>query len=179
MFPFVVAAKTLLVLSMPDAASAFNASREQNVIRSRQQHLAHNARRPTMRASMQQKLEDDIDDELDELSPPSISFTKNSILFDDNAPTEKRNGALLLWQETKSVLPSFVTGARKKGDGDREPVEYLYNMVFVRFPVVLMGIVYVNNLLHGHGLYITMRNGEMPFEVPVIIVFAIIYVILR
>jgi hypothetical protein len=129
--------------------------------------------------AMQQENENEVDYELDELSPPSISFTKNSILFGDNPPTEKNNGPLLLWQQTKSILPNFVTGAWKESDGDRDPVEYLYNLVFVRLPVVLMGVVYCNNLIHGHGLYMNVGHGSSPFEVPAVVVFGVIYVILR
>ena len=49
--------------------------------------------------------------ELDELTPPSVSFTRNSILFDPKAPTQQNNGPLKFWSNTKSILPSFVTGA--------------------------------------------------------------------
>ena len=128
----------------------------------------------TVRLGMQQQ--DETNDELDELSPPSISFTKNSILFGDNPPTEKDNGPLFLWRQTKSILPNVVTGAYKAGDGDRNPVGHLYNLLFVRMPVVLMGIVYINNLIRGHPLY--MSFGQ-PFEVPTIIVLGVLYIILR
>ena len=46
-------------------------------------------------------------DELDELSRPSISFTRNSILFDEDAPTQRDNGPLRVWRSTKSFLPAF------------------------------------------------------------------------
>ena len=117
---------------------------------------------------MHQSKKNEMNNELDELSPPSISFTKNSILFGEDPPTEANNVPLLLWQETKTVLPNFITGAWNEKDGDRDPVEYLYNLVFVRLPVVLMGVVYLN---FGHG--------SAPFEVPAVIVFGVIYVILR
>ena len=138
--------------------------------------------RPSIKSTRRRQSENNNDNdniELDELSRPSISFSKHSILFDEDAPTEKNNLPLLLWQETKAILPNFVTGAYGESDGDRDPVEYLYNLLFVRLPVVLMGIVYVNNLLHGHGLYINFGHATAPFEVPFIIVFGVIYVILR
>jgi len=113
-------------------------------------------------------------DELDELSRPSISFTRNSILFDENAPTQRDNGPLRVWKSAKSVLPALVTGAwddDKKGD--RKPVEHLYNMVFIRIPTVLMALVYSKNLIDGHGLILSFG------EVPPIIVFAVFAAILR
>lgn len=117
-------------------------------------------------------------DELDELSPPSISLTKNSILFDPDAPTQKNNIPLEIWCVAKSIFPSFVTGAWEEGKGDRTPVEHLYNMIFVRLPVVGMGMVYIWNLLRGHGLYMNFGDGTI-FEVPSLIVLGAIYVILR
>lgn len=172
---FVAAAGILLAFSLPSAIAFGSPCRKDTNFR-----CTTDLSRRTIAILMSK--EDEISnhvDELDELSPPSISFTKNSILFGDNPPTEANNTPLLLWQETKSVLPSFVTGAWNERDGDREPVEYLYNLIFVRLPVVLMGIVYVNNLLHGHGLYMNFRHGTEPFEVPALIVFGVIYVILR
>eukprot|EP00578_Thalassiosira_sp_NH16_P025153 CAMPEP_0181088628 /NCGR_PEP_ID=MMETSP1071-20121207/6885_1 /TAXON_ID=35127 /ORGANISM="Thalassiosira sp., Strain NH16" /LENGTH=124 /DNA_ID=CAMNT_0023170551 /DNA_START=153 /DNA_END=527 /DNA_ORIENTATION=- len=63
--------------------------------------------------------------ELDDLTPPSISFTRNSILFGDDPPTQRNNGPLRLWQGTKSVLPPLVTGAWDRGRGDKRPMEHL------------------------------------------------------
>ena len=112
-------------------------------------------------------------DELDELSRPSISFTRNSILFDENAPTQRDNGPLRVWQKTKSLLPAVVTGAWDESKGDRKPVEHLYNMVFIRIPTVLMLLVYSKNLIDGHGLILSFG------EIPPVIVFAVFAIILR
>lgn len=111
--------------------------------------------------------------ELDDLTPPSISFTRNSILFDSDAPTQRHNGPLRVWRSTKSSLPAFVTGAWEEGKGDRNPIEYLYNMVFIRIPTVLMTVVYCKNLVEGHGLILSFG------EVPPVIVFCVIAIILR
>ena len=139
-------------------------------------------------------------DELDELSRPSISFTRNSIvsrsciarvialleysqysslqLFDEDAPTQRDNGPLRVWKSTKSFLPALVTGAwGDEGKGDRKPLEHLYNMVFIRIPAVLMAFVYGKNLVDGHGLIISL--GGSFGEVPPIIVFAVFAIILR
>ena len=110
---------------------------------------------------------------LDELTPPSISFTRNSLLFDENAPTQKANGPLTIWKSTKNTLPAFVTGAWEEGKGDRTPIEHLYNMVFIRIPTVLMAAVYCKNLIEGHGLVLSFG------EVPPVIVFGVIAIILR
>jgi hypothetical protein len=117
--------------------------------------------------------------ELDELSRPSISFTRNSILFDEDAPTQRDNGPLRVWRQAKLLLPALVTGAwgAEDGKGDRKPVEHLYNMVFIRIPTVLMAVVYSKNLLDGHGLILSF--GGSFEEVPPIIVFAVFAIILR
>lgn len=175
------AAFLLITLCLPSASFAFVPSPHQHRDHISNKRTATVMRPPSIKTTRRRQSEDNDNDniELDELSPPSISFSKRSILFDENAPTEKNNLPLLLWQETKAILPNFVTGAYGESDGDRDPVEYLYNLLFVRIPVVLMGIVYVNNLLHGHGLYMNFGHGTTPFEVPFIIVFGVIYVILR
>lgn len=125
-----------------------------------------------------QSVDENYNSELDELTRPSVSFTQNSLLFGDNPPTQKDNGPLWIWQGAKTYLPNFVTGAWEEVDGDKRPVEHLYNMVFVRLPTVGMGFFYVRNLLSGHPMIVNFGDGTM-FEVPSIIVFGIIAVILR
>ena len=67
-------------------------------------------------------LEDD-NEELDDLTPPSVSFTRNSVLFGENPPTQRSNGPLWLWQGAKKILPPFVTGAWEVSKGDKKPVD--------------------------------------------------------
>ena len=121
----------------------------------------------------------DTDDkyELDDLQPPSVSFTRNSVLFGENPPTQRNNGPLWLWRGAKSILPSFATGAWDEGKGDATPVEHLYNLLFVRMPTVLMGILYMRNLSMGHPL--VMNYGDGFFEVPPLVVRCVFLVILR
>lgn len=177
----VVVGAILLFSSLPSATLAFPPPR-QNILTRFIECTSGTKIRPNRAgvsyAAIKNESEDDEENELDELSPPSISFSRNSILFGDDPPTQKSNGPLVLWQRTKSVLPKFVTGAWEEGKGDRDPVEHIYNLVFVRIPVVLMGIVYVNNVIHGHPLLMNFGGGTI-YEVPAIIVFGIIYVILR
>ena len=121
----------------------------------------------------------DTDDkyELDDLQPPSVSFTRNSVLFGENPPTQRNNGPLWLWRGAKSILPSFATGAWDEGKGDATPVEHLYNLLFVRMPTVLMGILYMRNLSMGHPL--VMNYGDGFFEVPPLGVRCVFLVLLR
>lgn len=121
-------------------------------------------------------LEDD-NDELDDLTPPSVSFTRNSVLFGENPPTQRSNGPLWLWQGAKKVFPPFVTGAWEESKGDKKPVEHLYNLLFVRMPVVLVGILYLRNLISGHPLI--MNYGDGFFTVPPLVVLGVFMLILR
>mmetsp|Transcript_6888 Transcript_6888/g.12468 ORF Transcript_6888/g.12468 Transcript_6888/m.12468 type:complete len:151 (-) Transcript_6888:206-658(-) len=121
---------------------------------------------------------------LDELSPPSVSFSRNSILFGDDPPTQRNNAPLRFWQGTKSLLPPIITGAwgddgggGDVGKGDTKPVEHLYNLLFVRFPTVCCMVVYVRNIMNGQPL--VMDLGEGMFEVSPVIVFAVFLAILR
>ena len=118
-------------------------------------------------------------DELDDLTPPSISLTRNSILFGDDPPTQRNNTPLQLWKGTKSVLPPLVTGAwgDEEGLGDKNPMEHLYNLLFVRVPTVGLLLVYTRNVLIGHPLEMDVGHGT--FEVPPVVVFGVIAAILR
>ena len=121
-------------------------------------------------------LKDD-DNELDDLTPPSVSFTRNSVLFGENPPAQRRIWPLWLWQGAKTVLPQFVTGAWEEGKGDKKPVEHLYNLLFVRMPVVLVGILYIRNLILGHQL--GMNYGDGFFAVPPLVALGVFLLILR
>lgn len=118
------------------------------------------------------------DENLDELTPPSISFTRNSILFGENAPSQKDNGPLWVWKQTKSALPPFVTGAWDENKGDKRPVEHLYNFLFIRLPTVGAALLYLKNILTGHPLIMSFGSDTM-FEVPPPVVFGVIFFILR
>lgn len=125
--------------------------------------------------------EEKYNSELDDLTPPSVNFSRNSMLFGDDPPTQRKNTPLKVWRGVKSFLPSFVTGAWEDSQGDKKPVEHLYNTVFVRLPTVLMACVYIRNLLQGHGLIMNVGDGfgDGLFEIPPLIVFSVILVILR
>ena len=102
------------------------------------------------------------------------------MLFGDDPPSQKDNIGLVAWRGTKYVLPKFVTGAWEEDAGDTKPIEHIYNMIFVRLPTVVVGAIYIKNLVEGHPLVINFgHNVSGDLEVPSLIVFGIIYIILR
>jgi hypothetical protein len=118
------------------------------------------------------------DDEADiDLTYPPINIRKESILFGDNPTTTKNNNALRLWKTLKDKLPFVVTGARTPTTADDNPIGALYNIVFVRLPVIVAGLVYGKNLVEGHPLIVDVGDG--PFTVNTLIVLAVFFVILR
>jgi hypothetical protein len=64
-------------------------------------------------------------------------------------------------------------------DINDHPIAYLYNMFFVRIPIILTGIFYLYQLLYqGHPLICDFGFYGGPFEVPPLIVLGILYLIL-
>lgn len=118
------------------------------------------------------------DDEADvDLMFPPINIRKESILFGDNPTTMKNNNALRLWKTLKDRLPFVVTGARTPSTADDNPIGGIYNILFVRLPVIVAGLVYGKNLVEGHQLIVDVGDG--PFSVNPLIVLAVLFVILR
>uniref|UniRef100_A0A7S2SB67 Uncharacterized protein n=1 Tax=Eucampia antarctica TaxID=49252 RepID=A0A7S2SB67_9STRA len=103
-----------------------------------------------------------IDSLLDDLEPPLINFGRGSILFGEKPQTKRNNSLLTLWKTTRNNLPKFVTGAWREDTGDDNPLGALYNMAFVRLPIILAFTGYVKNNMDGHPLYVDFGNG--PFE---------------
>lgn len=130
---------------------------------------------PSRLASSTQDPEQDLTD----LTPPSVNLVRDSILFSDNPSTQRNNSALDAWNSSKSNLPAFLTGAwpwRDLSVADKDPVGALYNMAMVRMPVVLVGILYGKNLIEGHPL--VMDIGDGPFVMNPLIVIAVLGIIL-
>jgi hypothetical protein len=116
---------------------------------------------------------------MDDLTPPPINLARDSILFDENPSTRSNNGGLNLWQWCKTNLPAVFTGAwpwRDAQVADDNPIGGLYNIAFVRLPVILVGVVYTNNLIGGHPLVVDIGQG--PFEMSPLAVFAVLALIL-
>jgi hypothetical protein len=118
------------------------------------------------------------DDEADvDLMFPPINIRKESILFGENPATRNNNNSLRLWKTLKERLPFVVTGARTPTTADNNPIGAIYNIVFVRLPVIVAGLVYGKNLAEGHPLIVDVGDG--PFTVNSLIVLAVFFVILR
>ena len=113
---------------------------------------------------------------------PPINVRKESILFGDNPATAENNKISRLWKVCKMNLPYVLTGVSKNDPSspvDNNPVGAIYNMVFVRFPSALAGVLYTKNLIQGHPLYCDVGFGAGPFEIPPLFVYAILLIILR
>ena len=122
-------------------------------------------------------LQNDIDQLDADLMPPPINIRKESILFGENPATMDNNNILRLWKTLKDRLPFVVTGARSATTADDNPIGAIYNIVFVRLPVIAAGLLYGKNLVEGHPLVIDI--GEGPFIVNPLAVLAVLFVILR
>ena len=129
---------------------------------------------------------------MDDLTPPTINLSRDSILFSKNPSTKRKNPLVHFWKLCKTNLPPIVTGAwpwKEKQQqqrsttqdnvivyADDNPIGAIYNMAFVRMPVIGILIAYAFNLLHGHPLI--MDIGQGPFEVSPFIVFSVLAFIL-
>lgn len=65
----------------------------------------------------------------------------------------------------------------KSSSASDEPIALLYNMIFVRIPIILTGIFYLYNLLYlSHPLICDIGYGS--FEINPIIVLSVLYILL-
>ena len=122
-------------------------------------------------------LQNDCDSLDADLLPAPINIRKESILFGENPATMDNNNVLRLWKVLKQCLPFVVTGARTPTTADDNPVGAIYNVVFVRVPVIMAGLVYGKNLAEGHPLIVDF--GEGSFVMSPLVVLALLFVILR
>lgn len=96
------------------------------------------------------------------------------------------SASLALWRGATMALPGIVTGCRERGnDADAAAEEVadgavaagrLYNVLFVRVPTIVAGLIYARNLYEGHPLVVDVGGG--PFEVPPPAVLATLWAIL-
>ena len=103
---------------------------------------------------------------LDDLEPPEINFVRNSILFDENPQTKRNNIILNVWKSTRRNVPKFITGAWYDDRTlDDNPMGALYNMAFVRLPILLAYTGYLKNtFLDNHPIFIDFGNGPFLFH---------------
>jgi hypothetical protein len=111
---------------------------------------------------------------LDDLQPPPFNLRKESLLFDENATTRQDSNVRRLWLACQQNLPQIVHGSRE--GIDPEPLGALYNVMFVRIPAIVAGIVYCYNFSTGHPLIVDLGDGA--FEMHPIIVVGALYVLL-
>jgi hypothetical protein len=76
----------------------------------------------------------------------------------------------------KQSLPPFVTGAYKPTAADENPMGGLFNMMFIRIPILISGVFYTVNLFSGHPLIMDIGSG--PFEVNPVVVAGVLYLML-
>jgi len=116
-----------------------------------------------------------------DLISPEMNLNDQTLLFSDTANVCENNNALKLWNVVVNYLPTIVTGDSKTfKDGASNPLELIYNMLFVRIPTILAGIVYGKNLFEGHPLVVDIGFvGNGPIEVSPILVFIVLASILR
>ena len=119
---------------------------------------------------------------LDDLTPPTFNWKRDSILFSENPATQRttRQMPLHLWNWSKSKLPPIITGAWPWRDVDaaanQNPMGALYNIVFVRLPIIIIGITFGINELQGHPLILDFGHG--PFAMNPLFVFVVLAFIL-
>lgn len=109
-----------------------------------------------------------------DLQPPAFNLRKESLLFDENATTRQNNNVRRLWLACRQHLPRVVHGARE--GFEPEPLSALYNMITVRIPAIVAGLVYYYNLFVGHPLIVDFGDGA--FEIHPVIVASVLYMLL-
>ena len=111
-----------------------------------------------------------------DLQPPYFNLRKESLLFDENAATHKNNNVRRLWESCQTNLPQIIHGARRDNT-TIDPLGAIYNMIFVRIPIIVAGLFYLKNELTGYPLIVDFGDGA--FEMPPLVVAGIVYVLLR
>ena len=118
-----------------------------------------------------------------DLVRPPINIRKESILFGESPATARNNNISRLWKTLRQNLPYVLTGVSKDVNNeltkaiDDNPIGAIYNMVFVRLPSLLAGIIYSKNLIESHPLYCDVGTGA--FEIPPLFVYGLLLIILR
>ena len=85
--------------------------------------------------------------------------------------------ALEIWKQAKSALPPIITGDYTGQRGDNSPLAALYNMLFVRIPTIMAGLVYASKL-NNSSWALVCDLGFGQFEVPPTLVALAMLIIL-
>ena len=89
-----------------------------------------------------------------------------------------RSSMLTTWRAIKTVAPPVVTGAYDSDTGDGNPFEAMYNLVFVRMPTLVVGLMYYLRLSRGEPEVI-MDLGMGQFALSPVVVITAMFFILR
>lgn len=119
------------------------------------------------------------DARLSDLLPPTVNFSRDSVLFSENPSTQRNNPLLTFWRRVKKIVPPVVTGAWPWRDpylAETDPMSAFYNICFVRLPIIAMGMIYTKNLVSGQPLI--MDVGDGPFEMSPVFVYLVLAIVL-
>ena len=136
------------------------------------------------------------DDDFSDLQPPVFNLRKESLLFDEHATTRRNNNVQRLWDFCVTNLPYVfhgcsTTASSSSNDDDNnepkqkrtmDPMAALYNMMFVRFPVIATGCMYTYQwMTRQHNPLIVDLGivGDGNWEVPPLVVGLVLWIILR
>lgn len=126
--------------------------------------------------------DDDENDFRDELTAPPVRLAQESVLFGENPATRRNNAMSALWTASKVRLPPVFTGAwpwRPQDVADDNPIGGLYNMAFVRLPVLAVAVAYLrNNVSQDIPLVMDVGLGGGPFVVHPLFVLTVLALIL-
>lgn len=84
------------------------------------------------------------------------------------------------WATIKKYVPPVITGSWDPDDAERNkrPGEAIYNMVFIRIPVIAAGIWFAQFVSSGHHLVMDFGLGSGPVEVSPFIVAGVVALML-
>jgi len=101
---------------------------------------------------------------------PAVIFGRPSRRFEEvsdghPSPVQPPPSGSGMWKVIKRNAPALVTGAWEATDGDKNPAGAVYNMVFIRIPVIFAGGWYTSFVLQGQPLLLDFGFGSGPTEI--------------
>lgn len=105
------------------------------------------------------------------------SFTKRDVKVQslDNGGDESPELAPA-WATIKKYVPPIITGSWDPDDNERNkrPGEAIYNMVFIRIPVIVAGIWFAQFYVTGHHFVMDFGFGSGPVEISPLVTAGIV-----